>query len=490
MNDAVKPFDGHAIAPETAAFLYRPHRLLIDGAWVDGHGGTWVTTDPATGLPLATVQMGHAADIDLAVAAARRAFEGPWRRMTVSERTALLFRLARIMEGNSQLLAELNVLDNGMPMFIAGLTVANCVEMVDYYAGAIMRIEGTTIAPPRHVAAEAEALTYTLREPVGVAGQIVPWNVPLSTAILKLAPALAAGCTVVIKPSEETPLSILALGAMIVEAGLPAGVVNIVNGLGATAGARLAEHPDVDKISFTGSTATGKRIVQAALGNLKKVSLELGGKSPVVVMPDADLSLAIPGVALATFFLQGQNCMAGTRIFVHDAIHDQLVEGLAAFAVSMALGHGLSLATQQGPMISDAHTAKVMSYIKGAVAAPLLPHGVRVDRPVARRGRDRQHHLGGRRRAHRLYGHGRRDGAHHLFRHARLFLRHRQGAPAGSDPAGNPRRRGADSASTAQPAVPCCWSAPRFSSSSPSPAPQRRRCCSCSTFWAWAIPAR
>ena len=383
MNDVVKPFDGHAIALETAAFLNGPHRLLIDGAWVDGHGGTRVTTDPATGLPLATVQMGDASDIDRAVAAARRAFDGPWRRMTVSERTALLFRLARIMEGNSQLLAELDVLDNGMPMFIAGLTVANCVEMVDYYAGAIMRIEGTTIAPPRHVAAEAEALTYTLREPVGVAGQIVPWNVPLSTAILKLAPALAAGCTVVIKPSEETPLSILALGAMIVEAGFPAGVVNVVNGLGATAGARLAEHPDVDKISFTGSTATGKRIVQAALGNLKKVSLELGGKSPVVVMPDADLSLAIPGVALATFFLQGQNCMAGTRIFVHESIHDQLVEGLAAFAGSMALGHGLSLATQQGPMISDAHTAKVMDYIDGAVAAgaTLVAGGMRLDRP-------------------------------------------------------------------------------------------------------------
>ena len=186
--------------------------------------------------------------------------------MTVADRTALMFRLARIMEANARLLTELDIIDNGMPMFIAGLTTANCVEMVDYYAGAIMRIEGTTTAPPRHIAAETEALTYTLREPVGVAGLIVPWNVPLSTAILKLAPALAAGCTVVIKPSEETPLSALALGQMMLDAGFPAGVVNMVNGLGAEAGAALAAHPGVDKISFTGSTATGRKIVDGGAG--------------------------------------------------------------------------------------------------------------------------------------------------------------------------------------------------------------------------------
>ncbi|SFO02660.1 aldehyde dehydrogenase [Sphingomonas sp. OK281] len=378
------PFDGHAIAPETQAFLDQPHQLLIDGAWVDGEAGeTMATRDPATGLVLARFAIGGAGDIDRAVAAARRAFEGPWSRLTVAERTALLMRLARAMNDDAQVLAELDVIDNGMPMFIAGLTVANCVEMVDYYAGGIMRIEGTTTAPPRHVAAEAEALTYTLREPVGVVGQIVPWNVPLSTAILKLAPALAAGCTVVIKPSEETPLSMLRLGQLILDAGFPNGVVNIVNGLGSSVGAALAEHPDVDKISFTGSTATGRRIVQAAIGNLKKVSLELGGKSPVVVLADADLALAIPGVAMATFFLQGQNCMAGTRIFVHESIHDQLVEGLVAFAAGMTLGHGLDPATMLGPMISDAHTAKVMGYIDGAIAegATLVTGGKRLDRP-------------------------------------------------------------------------------------------------------------
>lgn len=376
------PFDGHALAPETEAFLARRHRLLIGGEWVDG-SGSMVTRDPATGLPLAEFAIGGAVAVDAAVAAARTAFAGPWRRMPAAERTALMHRLARIMEANSRLLTELDIIDNGMPAFIAGLTTANCVEMVDYYAGAIMRIEGTTTAPPRHIAAETEALTYTVREPVGVAGLIVPWNVPLSTAILKLAPALAAGCTVVMKPSEETPLSALALGEMICEAGFPAGVVNIINGLGAEAGAALAEHTEVDKISFTGSTATGRKIIQAACGNLKKVSLELGGKSPVVVMPDADLALAIPGVAMATFFLQGQNCMAGTRIFAHADIHDALLDGVAAFANGMALGHGLDPAVTQGPMISTAHAAKVMGYIDGAktAGARLVAGGERLDRP-------------------------------------------------------------------------------------------------------------
>lgn len=376
------PFDGHAIAPETRAFLNDSHRLLIDGEWVDG-SALHPTRDPATGLLLAEVHLGGVAEIDRAVAAARRAFEGPWGRMAAAERTALLARLARLLHDNAPLLAELDVIDNGMPRFIAELTVANNVELIDYYAGAILRIEGATMAPPRHIAAEGEALTYTLREPVGVVGQIVPWNVPLSTALLKLAPALAAGCTVVVKPSEETPLSALALGRLILEAGFPAGVVNIVNGLGAEAGAALAEHPGVDKISFTGSTATGRRIVQAATGNLKKVSLELGGKSPVVVMPDADPAIAVPGIAMATFFLQGQNCMAGTRIFLHEAIHDRFVEQIAAFAEGMALGHGLAPGTLLGAMISDAHTAKVMGHIEAAKAAgaTLVTGGERLDRP-------------------------------------------------------------------------------------------------------------
>ena len=377
------PFDGHAIGTATRDFLAGQHRLLIDGDWVDPvEGETLETRDPATGLTLARFAVGGAADIDRAVAAARRAFEGPWSRLSAAERVALLARLARLIEAHADTLTELDVIDNGMPLGIAQLTVANCIEMVDYYAGGILRIEGTTTAPPRHVSAMGEALTYTLREPVGVIGQIVPWNVPLSTAILKLAPALAAGCTAVVKPSEETPLSLLLLGRLILEAGFPPGVVNIVNGPGAT-GAALAEHPGVDKISFTGSTATGRKIVAAAIGNLKKVSLELGGKSPVVVMPDADLEVAVPGVAMATFFLQGQNCMAGTRIFAHASIHDALIDGLAAFAQGMTLGHGLDPATMLGPMISDAHSAKVTGYIAGAIeaGATLVTGGQRLPRP-------------------------------------------------------------------------------------------------------------
>ena len=381
MTDIAKAFGGHEIAPETRQFLGNRGKLLIGGKWLDGID-VMESHDPATGLVLAEFEIGGEAEIDMAVVAARAAFEGPWRRMPASERMALMTRLARIMEQNARLLTELDILDNGMPSFIANLTTSNCVEMVDYYAGAIMRIEGSTMVPPRHIAAETEALTYTMKEPVGVVGQIVPWNVPLSTAILKLAPALAAGCTVVMKPSEETPLSALALGQMVLDAGFPAGVVNIVNGLGSNAGAALAAHDDVDKISFTGSTRTGRAIIQGAMGNLKKVSLELGGKSPVIVMPDADLNLAIPGVAMATFFLQGQNCMAGTRIFAHADIHDALLEGMAAFANGMTLGHGLDPASQQGPMISAAHAEKVMGFIDRAkqAGANLVAGGERLDR--------------------------------------------------------------------------------------------------------------
>lgn len=382
MSHTVAPFDGHAILPETAAFLQREHLLLIDGKWVPG-SGRLETCDPATGLPLAEVHIGGTKEIDLAVDAARRAFSGPWSQMDAASRMQLLLRVAEGLRERTALLAEVEILDNGMPRMIAELTIANCVEMVEYYAGAVMRIEGTTTVPPRHITAETEALTYTVREPVGVAGLIVPWNVPLSTALLKIAPALAAGCTIVIKPSEETPLSIRILGEVLIEAGMPDGVVNIVNGLGSDAGKALAEHRDVDKISFTGSTDTGRKIVQAALGNMKKVSLELGGKSPVVVMPDADLAVAIPGVVMATNFLQGQNCMAGTRIFIHADIHDAVVQGVCEFSQMLQLGHGLDPQTMQGPIISQRQADKILAYIEGAQrdGAVLAAGGQKLDRP-------------------------------------------------------------------------------------------------------------
>lgn len=378
------PFDGHNISEDVQTFLDRAHKLLINGEWINGVKGDSIETrDPATGLVLAEVAIGDKTDIDRAVNAARLAFDGAWSALSAYERGAYLTKLARLVEDNAETLAQIEVIDNGMPMMIAQMTVANCVEMLDYYAGAAPRIEGTTTIPPRHITAEAEALTYTVREAVGVAGQIIPWNVPLSMAILKLAPALAAGCTVVLKPSEETPLTALYLGQLILDAEFPAGVVNIVCGYGEKAGAAIAEHPDVDKVSFTGSTATGRKIVSAALGNLKKVSLELGGKSPVIVLPDADLELAVPGVAMATFFLQGQNCMAGTRIFIHESIHDAMVDGLVAFSKYLALGHGLNPENMIGPMISDAHCGKVMSYIERGVSenATLVTGGKRLERP-------------------------------------------------------------------------------------------------------------
>jgi phenylacetaldehyde dehydrogenase len=384
MSATVLPFDGHAITAATQAFLDEPHHLLIGSEWRQGRPGERIATyDPATGLYLAEVESGGAAEIDAAVDCAAKAFAGAWGRTSGPERARLMMRLARLLERDADIFTELEVLDNGMPGFIARLTVNNCVEMFEYYAGGATRIEGTTTTPPPHVTATAEALTYTIREAVGVVGLIVPWNVPLSTLVLKLAPALAAGCTAVVKPSEETPLSALLLGRLLLEAGFPPGVVNIVNGPGETAGARLSAHPLVDKISFTGSTEVGRKIVQAATGNLKKVSLELGGKSPVVVMPDADLAIAIPGVAMATFFLQGQNCMAGTRIFAHASIHDQLVEGIAAFVQSFKLGHGLDPTAQFGPLISASHAARVCGFIQDGLAqgATLVTGGQKLNRP-------------------------------------------------------------------------------------------------------------
>jgi phenylacetaldehyde dehydrogenase len=379
-----EPFDGHAVSGDTLRFLGGPHQLLIGGQWSVAQAGESIeTSDPATGLPLARVAAGDAGDIDRAVQAARQAFRGPWSRLAPRHRAACLTRLARLIENHAATFIELEVIDSGMPRGIAALTVGNCVEMLDYYAGWATKIEGVTTTPPPHLTEHSEALTYTLREPVGVVGQIIPWNVPLSMAILKIAPALAAGCTVVLKPAEETPLSALLLAALTQQADLPAGVVNVVNGRGESAGAALASHPDVDKIAFTGSTEVGRRIIVAASGNLKKVSLELGGKSPVVVMPDADLGKAIPGVAMATFFLQGQNCMAGTRIFVHAAVHDQLVAGLVAFTHAMRMGHGLDPGTQLGPLISHRQADRVKAFIERGrrEGATLVTGGVEVPRP-------------------------------------------------------------------------------------------------------------
>jgi len=360
-----------ALSDATWETLRGEFPLLIDGRFVPAaSGATQTAEDPATGKALGTFALGDAADIDLAVRAAAKAFAGPWSKLSHFERARLLRKLADLLEANAQLLSELEVLDNGMPIWLAGMTARNNAELFHYYAGWAERIEGTTTTPPAHVLSAGEALTYTLREPVGVVGQIVPWNVPLAMACLKLAPALAAGCTVVLKPAEETPLTAIVLGRLIMEAGFPEGVVNIVNGDGTTAGAALVKHPLVSKISFTGSTEVGKLIVRECADDLKKVSLELGGKSPVIVFPDADMAKTVPGVAMATFFLQGQNCMAGTRIFAHADIYDELLEGMAAFTASMKIGHGLSPDTMIGPLISARQKARVMEFVEEVKAGP------------------------------------------------------------------------------------------------------------------------
>jgi phenylacetaldehyde dehydrogenase len=356
------------------AFLEKPQRLFIDGAWVPAaSGATLDVFDPATGEVIGAVPAGDAPDIDAAVSAARRAFDsGPWRSIKPTDRSRLLWTLADLIEAHQDELAQLESLDNGKPFHEArDIDVASSAEMFRYYAGWATKIEGNQI--PFAAEKPGAYFAYTLREPIGVAGQIIPWNFPLMMAAWKLAPALAAGCTIVLKPAEQTPFSALYLGELIQEAGFPAGVVNIVTGFGETAGAALSGHPDVDKIAFTGSTEVGKIIVKAAAGNLKKVSLELGGKSPNIVLPDADPEITIPGAADAIFYNHGQCCTAGSRLFVHRRLFDQVVEGVAARGSSIKLGHGLNPETQMGPVVSDEQLSRVSGYLSAGVAEGAKP---------------------------------------------------------------------------------------------------------------------
>ena len=311
-------------APLTAQFLKTPKRMLIGGNWVEAVSGkTFPVYNPATGEVLAHVAEGNAADIELAVKAARAAFRtGPWPAMSPSERGRLLWKLGDLIEKHLDELAELESLDNGKPLTVArAADVPLAADLFRYMAGWATKIEGNTIPLSVPYTPGAQYLAYTLREPVGVVGQIIPWNFPLLMAAWKMGPALASGCTVILKPAEQTPLSALRLGELIQEAGFPPGVVNIVPGYG-EAGAAIAAHPGVDKVAFTGSTEVGKLVLQAASGNLKKVSLELGGKSPNVVFGDADLDQAIAGASSAIFFNQGQVCCAGSRLYIEKRRYD------------------------------------------------------------------------------------------------------------------------------------------------------------------------
>src|SRR6202790_244221 len=312
-------------------FARKTGKLLIDGEWVEAASGeTFETLNPSTEESLGRVAHGAARDVELAVRSARRCFDdegSDWRRMTASERGKVIHRIGDLIEQHADELAMLETLDNGKPLTIAkAADVALAADLFHYMSGWATKIEGHTIPISAVTSPGSEFLAYTRREPVGVVGQIIPWNFPLLMAAWKLGPALAAGVTVVLKPAEQTPLSALRLGELMLEAGLPAGVVNIVTGFG-DAGAALAAHDGVDKVAFTGSTEVGRLIVQAAAGNLKKVSLELGGKSPAIILPDADIDLAIAGAASAIFFNHGQCCCAGSRLYAHKSIYDRVVSG-------------------------------------------------------------------------------------------------------------------------------------------------------------------
>jgi phenylacetaldehyde dehydrogenase len=355
------------LTENVSRYVAKTRQMLINGKWVDAASGkTFPSYNPATGEVLAKVAEGDKEDIHRAVAAARAAFEtGPWRKLTPSERGRMIWKLADLVEKHAEEFAQLESLDNGKPLSVARVAdVPLASDLFRYMAGWATKIEGNTIPLSVPYTPGAKYLAYTQREPVGVAGQIIPWNFPLLMAAWKLGPALATGCTVVLKPAEQTPLSALRLGDLINEAGFPEGVVNIVPGYGETAGAALAAHPQVDKIAFTGSTEVGKLIVHAAAGNLKKVSLELGGKSPNVVFKDADLDTAIPGAASAIFFNHGQCCCAGSRLYIEKPVFDQVVEGVANQAKKIRVGSGLDPATSMGPLVSEEQLNRVCGYLE------------------------------------------------------------------------------------------------------------------------------
>ncbi|MBF7014727.1 aldehyde dehydrogenase family protein [Novosphingobium resinovorum] len=358
------------------------HRLFIDNEWHDAASGkTFEVRNPATGEVVAHVAEGEAQDIDRAVQAARRAFdERRWHGLPPEKRANIMWKLAELFERDARTIAEIEVIDNGMPIAFAEWMVGSVVQGLKYYAGMITKLGGRNASPA--IASDTLKMhAYTSVEPVGVVGTIIPWNGPIGVMMIKLSPALAAGCSVVVKPAELTPLSALYAANLMVEAGIPAGVVNIVPGFGATAGQALVDHPEVDKISFTGSTATGKKIVQSAAETLKRVTLELGGKSPVIVFDDADPEVTIPGAAMGIFANTGQVCFAGSRLFVQKKSYDKVVAGISDFAKGLRIGHGFDPANAIGPLISEGQRDKVSRYLETGVqeGAEVVTGGSAVD---------------------------------------------------------------------------------------------------------------
>jgi acyl-CoA reductase-like NAD-dependent aldehyde dehydrogenase len=351
-----------------------PDRLFIGGEWVDAaDGGTFETRNPATGRVIANVAEARTADVDRAVAAAREALNGPWSTMDAADRGALLWKMADIIEQRSQQLAALETIDNGKRIREADIDLRETRDAFRYYAGWTTKLGGETI-PVR-----GNVLNYTLREPVGVVGAIIPWNFPLLMAAWKVAPALACGNAIVLKPAEQTPLTALELAAIATEAGIPPGVLNVVPGFGETAGAAIVRHADVDKIAFTGSTAVGRTIMRESADTLKKVSLELGGKSPNIVFADADIAAAARGAFSGIFYNTGQACTAGSRLLVHASVKDQLLEYIVDRAAKTVPGDPLDPKTRYGPIISEEQLDRVMGYVEAGRrdGAQLLAGGQR-----------------------------------------------------------------------------------------------------------------
>lgn len=365
--------------PAVEAFLAKPGKMLIGNQRSEAANGEWIeAVDPATGEAIGKFPAGGEADANAAVGAARHAFNGPWRKISPYDRGRLLQKAAALIEQHGEELAQLITLENGKPLWEAKKEVATAVSWTEYYAGWSTKILGDTIP----VSLPGQFLNYTVREPLGVVAGITPPNYPLTMPLYKAAPALATGNTIIIKPSEDASMVALRLADLFLEAGLPEGVFNVVTGYGETAGAALANHPDVDKITFTGSTDVGRLLLKAAAGNLKKVSLELGGKSPNIVFADADFEAALKGVFMGIFFCQGEICSAGSRLFVEDSIYDTFVGRLAEMAKGVKLGHGLEPETKMGPLVSREQQKRVLDYIRigrdeqaGVVAGGKAPDG-------------------------------------------------------------------------------------------------------------------
>jgi acyl-CoA reductase-like NAD-dependent aldehyde dehydrogenase len=344
---------------KSASETPRKYQLFIDGKWVDAESGkTFTTPNPATGAALAEVAEGDKADIDKAVAAARRALEGKWSKISARDRGRMLYKLSQLIEAKTPELAALETADNGKPIKETSyVDLPQVVENFEYFAGWATKIEGETIPVP------GQMFNYTLREPVGVCGQIIPWNFPLLMAAWKLAPALAAGNTVVLKPAEQTPVGAMELASLIQEAGFPDGVVNVVPGYGETAGAALASHPGIDKVAFTGSTEVGKIIARAAADNLTKVSLELGGKAPNIVFADADIEQAVNGAMMGIYFNQGQVCCAGSRLFLDARVKDEFIDRFKEKSSRVRVGDPMDKNTQMGPQVSEEQLNRIKGYV-------------------------------------------------------------------------------------------------------------------------------